>query len=280
MSVNYYDLLDVDRSASRDEIRAAWKAAVADLEPSDRRFRAYNSAAEVLLDDDRRRAYDATLPADDEDEATAATADEDEVTPTPLSLGHEQPVAEPAALEDPEPEARRTGGVRSLGRFQVPAWLLVLTAAVGGFDAWLAQRPSDSQVQTDTRDAQATAERAIVPILSYDYHDLAASKAAASAYFSPNYRACYDKLFSLIQQNAPSTQTVIKTQVVSSGVVRAESSDSNRVQVLVFVNRPTTNKLNKTPIVYHDEVTVTMVKSGEDWQVDNLQTQAGSGSSC
>ena len=50
MSPSLYDLLDVDRDASDAEIRAAWKAAIADLDPTDRRFRAYNQAAEVLLD--------------------------------------------------------------------------------------------------------------------------------------------------------------------------------------------------------------------------------------
>ena len=63
MSVSLYDLLDVDRDATADEIRAAWKAAIADLDPSDRRFRAYNQAAEVLLDPERRAAYDAELAA-------------------------------------------------------------------------------------------------------------------------------------------------------------------------------------------------------------------------
>ena len=45
-----YDVLDVAPTATADEIRTAWRSAVADLDPTDRRFRAYNQAAEVLLD--------------------------------------------------------------------------------------------------------------------------------------------------------------------------------------------------------------------------------------
>ena len=63
MNPSLYDLLNVDESASTDEIRAAWKAAIADLDPTDRRFRAYNQAAETLLDPKRRRDYDAELAA-------------------------------------------------------------------------------------------------------------------------------------------------------------------------------------------------------------------------
>jgi Mce-associated membrane protein len=61
--VSLYDLLDVDRDASPEQIRTAWKGAIADLDPSDRRFRAYNQAAEVLLDPERRATYNAELEA-------------------------------------------------------------------------------------------------------------------------------------------------------------------------------------------------------------------------
>ena len=63
MNPSLYDLLNVDESATTDEIRASWKAAIADLDPTDRRFRAYNQAAETLLDPERRREYDAELAA-------------------------------------------------------------------------------------------------------------------------------------------------------------------------------------------------------------------------
>ena len=61
MTPTWYDLLGVEPDASSDEIRAAWKTAIADLDPADRRFRALNEAAVVLLDKDKRAEYDATL---------------------------------------------------------------------------------------------------------------------------------------------------------------------------------------------------------------------------
>ncbi|UMG93778.1 J domain-containing protein [Nocardioides sp. TF02-7] len=75
VSPNLYDLLDVPEDATTDEIRAAWKAAIADLEPTDRRFRAFNDAAAVLLDADRRAAYDAELAAARAEEEPADDAD-------------------------------------------------------------------------------------------------------------------------------------------------------------------------------------------------------------
>ena len=94
---NWYDLLDVDHDASDTEIRAAWKAAIADLDPTDRRFRVYNQAAEVLLDPARRAAYDAEL-------AAAQRAEEPEPTP-PVSDEPGSP-PEPRPTDD-GPTARR-----------------------------------------------------------------------------------------------------------------------------------------------------------------------------
>jgi Mce-associated membrane protein len=58
LTANWYDVLDVDPTATADEIRTAWRSAVAELDPIDRRFRLYNRAAEVLLDPAQRAAYD------------------------------------------------------------------------------------------------------------------------------------------------------------------------------------------------------------------------------
>ena len=40
------------------------------------------------------------------------------------------------------------------------------------------------------------------------------------------------------------------------------------VQVLVFVNRPTTNAKTAEPTIFRDQVRMTMVKSGDEWLVD------------
>lgn len=102
--MNLYDLLDVDESATREEIRAAWKAATADLDPTDRRFRAFNDAAGVLLDEDKRAAYDAELAADREAEGADGADGEPAVaeTPAPAVVATEEPAA---TVPADEPEA-------------------------------------------------------------------------------------------------------------------------------------------------------------------------------
>ena len=246
----WYDLLDVPRDASTEEIRAAWKAEIADLEPGDRRFDALNRAAKVLLDPPARAAYDA-------------------------GLGEPAPV-EPAlaGTDAPAPPSVEEGAPASVTRpaSDVPAWLLaglgVLAAGLVAATAWT-WTSADEGDDSAAREAQVAAERAVVPVLSYDYETLEADQRAAQALMTGGYREEYDKLFTVLEDNAPQTRTRVTADVIASGIVRAAA---DRVQVLVFVDRPTTNKLNAEPVVYKDQVTVAMQLVDGEWLVDDLTT--------
>lgn len=238
-SPSWYDLLGVAPSATAEEIRVAWRAEIADLDPTDRRFTVLNQAAGVLLDPDARAAYDASL------------------APTPP----------PEPFEPTERPAR--------SRTMVPGWLLiglaVLTLVVAGTAGYLwVQVPSDSSVEDATSAAQAAAERAAVPVLSYDAAHIDESKAAAQPYLTGDYRKQYDQLFDgIIAKNAPATGTVLKAELVRSSVVRASD---DRVQVFLLINQTRTNKKFTEPQVYKNWVTVTMEKVDGDWLVADMET--------
>ncbi len=93
MSVDWYELLGVAPDASPDEIRVAWKSAVTGLDPTDRTFRIFNQAGEVLLDPARRAAFDA--------ERAEVLADEPEAAPVEEPWGTAPPVP---ALDAVEPD--------------------------------------------------------------------------------------------------------------------------------------------------------------------------------
>jgi Mce-associated membrane protein len=257
----WYDLLNVSRDASTDEIREAWKAQIADLEPGDRRFDALNRAAKVLLDPAAREAYDAGL-----------------AEPAPLvEEGAPAPVSEPRS-ERPGLAARLRRSSTSAGRVgDVPSWLLaglgVLAAGLVAATAWT-WTSGDEGDDSAAREAQVAAERAVVPVLSYDYETLEDDQRAAQALMTGGYREEYDKLFTVLEDNAPQTQTRVTADVIASGIVRAAA---DRVQVLVFVDRPTTNKLSAEPVVYKDQVTVAMQLVDGEWLVDDLTTSPAQG---
>ncbi len=239
----WYDVLDVERDADADEVRSAWRSAIADLDPSERRFRSCNQAAEVLLDPERRAAYDASLPP-----------------AVPEDAGSEAVRSEEPATAPPRARRRLTSSV-VLVLVGVLTAALVTVAAI----AWTRPFVDESQV----RRAQTAAEQAIVPVLSYDYRHLDEDARSARGYLTQRYQGDYDQLFGVIEQNAPGTRTVVRTEVIASSIVRTAPG---RVDVLMFVNRPTTNKQQTDPVVYRDQVTVSMVLTDGEWLVDDLST--------
>jgi len=282
-SPTWYDLLDVEPTASTDEIRAAWKAAVADLDPTDRRFQRLSEAAAVLLDEQRRADYDTSLPS-------AAVA-EAESRPLPEELPHgaaassvgDLPETEPGisdiepasvSVEHDAPVVEESSGNRLARLRPAPLWVIavaaVLAAALVALAAFSWTRPDPKAIEGDADTARSAAERAVVPVLSYDYRSLDKGQKEAESWLTPRYRdKDYRPLFATIKQNAPGTQTVVTTTVVESAIVRA---GEDRVEVLVLVDRPTTNKQQTSPVTYEDHVKVTMQRSGDDWLVDDMTT--------
>jgi len=272
----WYDLLGVEPDASADEIRAAWKTAIADLDPGDRRFRTLNEAAEVLLDEDRRAEYDAGLEPEEEAEPQAAPpltrqkSTQRAQRAEAVSDGSGETEAEQEAPD----ETHEKQDSRTTTRLNVPAWLLaalaLLVAALLAAAGYLLTQPSDDAIADATTEAQGAAERAATTILAYDWQTMDEDQKAADALLTPSYRTDYDKLFAVLKDNQADTKTVVKVEkIVASGIVR---SGDDRVQVLVFVNRSRTNATSTEPLLFRDQVVLTMEKDGDDWLVDNMNT--------
>lgn len=306
----WYDLLDVEPTASTQEIRAAWKAAVGDLDPTDRRFRTLSEAAAVLLDTDRRAAYDAELT-----ERGALSRDEETLDEEAADTDAEPAVVvedAPEGTEAPEtsgtkPHAKAARAVRRLP--YVPAWVLIvvailttaaLTSAIvsvvrgaGATQVITAANKNDTTstvqgnygqpvkhdhatlIEEPAAAALSAAKEAVPAIVSYDYRHLDADQQRAHGYMTSSYRKQYDKVFAVIKDNAPTTKTIVKALTpVDAGIVRVSG---DRVQVLVFFDMPTTNAKNSTPIPYQQYATLTMVDQGGRWLVDNIETTKPAG---
>jgi Mce-associated membrane protein len=163
----------------------------------------------------------------------------------------------------------------------VPAWALVLAAVLatlGVVTATLASVQAGEPVSDDggalveqsAEEARNAAVRAVVPVLSFDYRTLEEDAAAARSYMTSSYQEeKYDPLFAVIEENADNTQTVVEVQVVDSAVTR---TGDGRVEILLFVDRPTTNRESQEPVVYKDQATLTMAEVDGQWLVDDLRT--------
>ncbi|MDO7867726.1 J domain-containing protein [Nocardioides jiangxiensis] len=280
-TIDLYAVLGVAADASTDEIRAAWKRAVADLDPTDPKLNVFNQAGAVLLDDERRARYDAEVAAAaaDADDAPEGGAPEDrevssgpsEPTPTPMPT-RDAAVAQPVptmpvdAAGQQAPREVSTGLLALVGALVVAAVLAAIFAA-GPIGRALPDRGVPASEQR-LGDAVSAAEKAAVPVLSYDYRHMAQDEKAATAQMTPAFAKRFESLFALIEQNAPATQSVVTVQVIGSALA---ASTADTVDVLLFVNRPTTKKGQSEPVVYKDFVTLTMREKGGRWLVDSLK---------
>lgn len=268
MSASWYDVLGVDRSARAEEIREVWKRAIADLEPTDRRFRACNEAAEILLDPARRAAYDAEL----------------EPEPAPVSLAEpEQPDEEPPALADERADETPAGS------WLVPAWLLVSLAGsvlvllasslllVKSADpdvdliAWVSGE--DTSTSEDSADeARQAAQKSVPLVLSYDYRTLERDHDRAVRVLTGEQLTDYESNWTDgIAPNAAKVKAVVETTVPESGIgLSSVSEDGDRVELLVVVDSQTRNvKVTNRQTL---GLTVIMVRKDGEWLIEDLKS--------
>ena len=218
----WYDLLGVEPDASADEIRAAWKAA--HRRPRPRRPPVPHPQR------GRRGAARPGPPSGVRRHAWSLKHEPAEPTSPrqPRRNGARRATRRRAGLANHDRDARSRPGCSPPS----PSSAALLVAAAG----YLVTQPSDDAIADATSDAQGAAERAATTILAYDYRHLDEDQKAAGALMTPAYQKKYDALFAQIAANAPDVKAIVTAEVVASGIVR---SGDDRVQVLVFVNRPT-----------------------------------------
>ena len=267
MSASWYDVLGVDEHASPEEIRTAWRDSIADLSPGDRKFRVCNEAAEVLLDPERRAAYDAELgiaPARDAVEETPPSEPDEPVTVAP-------PATEPAKTEKPAKADKPTKAARSLPA--VPGWLLVGLAVavlvVAGLAFWLQTSSADDQKAETAADEATAAARTTVPlVLSYDYKNPEAGRDRALQVLTGDLKTDYADLWQkALIKNVTKAKAFARSEVVNAGVA-CVSDDGRRVGVLVVVDATTGN------VKQSDDLTISFTATMEDvdgqWLVRDL----------
>ncbi|MCZ4499494.1 MAG: hypothetical protein JWQ74_2047 [Marmoricola sp.] len=269
-SPTWYDLLGVERDASAEQIKAAWRTATDRFEPGQggTQFRMFNEAADVLLDPDKRSAYDAEL-------AAAAPEPEPEPKPEPEPVPS---LAVPVVLEEPEPSpAVATNKVWAALTSTLGLAIVAVLAAAAVVLAVVVAR--DLQTRADVADARtqamAVAERSLPLLLQYDYRHLDADRAKAKAYMTPQYQAVYDKLMTgLIAGTADKPGGAIKAKTVVTatlltGAVAVVDAEATKVRVLAFVNQTSVNGTTQGPLLAN-RLVGTFVKRDGRWLLDGI----------
>ncbi len=298
MSVSLYDLLDVGEDATADEIRSAWKKAIAELDPADRRFRAYNDAATVLLDEEKRTAYDAELAAERGDAAEepaagppATVADEraDEVAATDEDAPTDDVDDTDKSAVDAETgtkaEAEGDGDDRAAAPTGPPTWILIVAAGAAVLSlalliivlAWPGSlggaSPADQakRAKVAAVTVEEAADQAVPVVLSYDYRTFDADVQEAESYLTEDFAA--DRV-DLLDNLGPEVveQKVVVTAVVSGTALHRVSEDGTRAVVVAFIEQES-QKGKAAPQVRNTWASLSMVAEGDAWLIDDICTQ-------
>ena len=146
----------------------------------------------------------------------------------------------------------------------------VVVAVVLGLQVRTEARVADAREQ-----APAAAERAAKAIFAYDYQDMPADLARAKPYLTDSFAKEFTKNFHLLEKQtdgtpgpAIETKTVVKSDVPATSVVDAEDGV---VRVLAYVNL-TSTRPGRDPQIFQNRVTMKMVKDGDRWLVDKVDT--------
>jgi Mce-associated membrane protein len=295
MNPTLYDILGVPPDADRDEIRQAWREAADRFEPGSgggsKQFRLFNEAAEVLLDPERRAAYDEQVARG----AAHAVPPEHVAAPVAGAGVSEAQAAEDAGLlpgapmpgasvaaAPPTARGRSKRGVTAAapdrGRtgvaWPVVALLGVLAALAVGAAAYLTVEAQDTRGYLDAVErAPAAAESAAAAVLSYDHESLEADRDAAAKFLTPAYRDDYIETFDkLVIDSATETKATVEAEVLASSAMAAGGERSaDRVPVLLFVNQATTSSASSgEPSVALNRVRMDMVNVDGVWLVDQI----------
>ena len=282
MSPNLYDLLDVDETATEDEIRAAWRSAIAGLEPTDRRFRVYNEAAAVLLGPQQRAEYDAELAATRQDEVAAqaggagtsgSAAETGAADPEPGQAGTTSGDADraaPVVRPGPANGTLFALGIAALLSVGLLVWLLTLPGTTA--DETPQERREQAAALRDTAaSAEDAASRIIGPVLSYDHRSLDESLAEALTHLTDSYAEEHERLFSELRRQATQQEIVVTAAVARTAVSRV-SEEGDLAKVVVFIDQDV-RKAETEPTVLRMWVTATLVREDGVWLLDELCTE-------
>lgn len=183
------------------------------------------------------------------------------VTPAP------EPPPAPAPL-DREPDPSVPGRGRSL----VPlvagavALVLVLVFLALAFRDW--QKVRDLQESEDAgRTVRATVTDKVEALLSYDFQSFDKDLEAAQEGMTDSFREEYDPTVEEIRDRALAQRRSQDAQVVAVALL---SATPDEVRTLLFVNTVSTRAGTDKQRIMQNRVTVTMVKQGDEWLIDEL----------
>ncbi|MBU9766665.1 mce associated protein mas1a [Mycobacterium sp. TNTM28] len=217
------------------------------------------------------------MSADDTDDNTTEAGTTDD--PVPAVTGTDDPAVDdaPAAEKSddpaaPEPTDGETGGETG-GRLRrwIVAGLAALVAAAAIAALVMLSLGEYHHRQNDALRAEAvqTSHDYLVAMAAFDYQKMDAARDQIVAESTPGFAAKYDEMVKALRDIVVSSKGVA---TATAEHVAVESLDGDTATVVAFVDQHVTNVTAPQGSDQKYRMVVKLVRSGDRWIVDDVQT--------
>ncbi len=159
--------------------------------------------------------------------------------------------------------APRTGRTRRIVRGALAAALLTVGAALG---YTLYQQSELHRLQTQ---AVTTTRDYLVAMASFDYRNLEANKVKITAASTPDFAKKYDEMVGALRDIVVTGKGVA---TATADHVAVQQLDEHSATVIGYVDQQVTNVTVPKGNQQRYRMVVTLVRTGDDWAVDNVET--------
>jgi len=172
--------------------------------------------------------------------------------------------AEPAPEQAPE----QVAGPARRGRVLVAVLAGLLIAALVALGLVFASWQHERDLREAGEQAQRAAKEAVVSMTSYDYKTLDEDFSWVDAAGTAKFRKHYAEVSGPVKKLVTQMKASAKGSVVASAV---DVKDTDRVTVLLFVDQTLTNPGQAERGLDQPRVSMSMVRQGGRWLVDDVQ---------
>lgn len=162
-----------------------------------------------------------------------------------------------------EDAARRGGRARRLVVGLLAAALLTVGGALG---YTLYQQSELHRLESQ---AVATTRDYLVAMASFDYRNLEANKTKITASSTPDFAKKYDEMVGALRDIVVTGKGVA---TATADHVAVQQLDEHSATVIGYVDQQVTNVTVPKGNQQRYRMVVTLVRSGDDWAVDNVET--------
>jgi Mce-associated membrane protein len=161
-------------------------------------------------------------------------------------------------------------------RWLVPAALVaaavLVTGAVLMFTGVSRVRSGDDSLASSERQAASAAGTAAETIFSFRYDKLGEHLSASKALMTPTFTKDFDKIAPALTELAPQRKIVVQAVTRDAAALNCgDECSSTKANILVFIDQARLVGGSKEPTVFANRITVSMVKRGGVWLVDNIR---------